>query len=282
MLRFAFRKMENPRTIRGARIAYQRALVGPLDGMWETTVINDSAFWGIFLQGRRVGHFCIGQDHCLLRYYLIDAARINADAVLREIIATFEIKHAVACTVEAFYFSSCLDLQTETMVESYLFRDTTRGRSVPALRGLVLRKVSKDEMTRLVVFYQTHIDGDTAWVRPFVMERVKRGELFGLYDDQSLLATGELIPSRLQPPYADLGVLVARSSRGKGLGSSMLVGLKERCARVGLTPICSCSAENHASKRAILKAGFVTEHRTVMMELANPSHHSNELHKPPD
>jgi len=92
VLRIAFRKMENPRTIRGVRIAYQRALVGPLDGMWETTVINGSAFWGISLQGRRVGHFCIGQDHCLLRYYLIDAARMNADAVLREIIATFEIR----------------------------------------------------------------------------------------------------------------------------------------------------------------------------------------------
>ena len=228
-----------------------------------------------------LGHFCLGQDHCLLRYYLIDAAQMNADAVVREIIATFEIQHAVACTFEPFYFSSCLDLQTETMVQSYLFRDATEGRSVPDLKGLMLRKAVEDERTRLVAFYETHIEGDTGWLRPFVTERVKRGELFGLYDDQSLLAAGELIPSRLQPPYADLGVLVARSSRGKGLGSSTLVALKERCARVGLTPICSCSAENHASKRAILKAGFVTEHRIVKMKLANPSRQTSELHMPP-
>jgi len=167
------------------------------------------------------------------------------------------------------------------MVESYLFRNATEGHSVPDLRGLILRKALEDERTRLVAFYETHIEGDTGWVQSFVMERVKRGELFGLYDDQSLLAAGELIPSRLQPPYADLGVLVARSRRGKGLGSSTLVALKERCARVGLTPICSCSAENPASRRAILKAGFVTEHRTVRMKLANASHHTTELHMPP-
>jgi RimJ/RimL family protein N-acetyltransferase len=266
--RFAFKKMETRRLIREVRIAYLRTLVGPLDGMWETTVIDSAAFWGIFLRDRRVGHFCLGTDRRMLRYDLIDAARMSSDAVLREIIATFAIQHAVACTLEPFYFSSCLDLQTEAVVQCYLFRDATDGRSVPDLGGLIFRKVSEDETTRLVAFYQSHIEGDTGWVRRFVLERVKRGELFGLYDDQSLLATGECIPSRLQPPYADLGVLVARPSRGKGLGTCVLMALKEHCARVGLTPICSCSAGNHASKRAILKAGFVTEHRTVKMQLA--------------
>jgi hypothetical protein len=187
--------MESLRIIRDVRIAYLRTLVGPLDGMWETTAIDSAAFWGIFLQGRRVGHFCLGTDRCLLRYCLIDAARMSADAVLREITTTFALQHALACTVEPFYFSSCLDLQTETVVQSYLFRDTTAGRRVPDLDGLLFRKVSEDETTRLVTFYQTHIEGDRGWVRRFVLERVERGELFGLYDDQSLLATGECIPS---------------------------------------------------------------------------------------
>ena len=43
----------------------------------------------------------------------------------------------------------------------------------------------------------------------------------------------------------------------------LLTQLKKHCYEVGWKPICSCAADNHASKKAIEKAGFVSEQRMV-------------------
>ena len=72
-------------------------------------------------------------------------------------------------------------------------------------------------------------------------------------------SSGECIPSQKQPPYADLGMVVARSYRGRGLGSFLLTRLKKHCYEAGWKPICSCEASNRASKKAIEKAGFLSE-----------------------
>jgi len=41
--------------------------------------------------------------------------------------------------------------------------------------------------------------------------------------------------------------------------------LKQYCYAAGWQPICSCAADNHASKKAIEKAGFISEHSMVTM-----------------
>ena len=112
-------------------------------------------------------------------------------------------------------------------------------------------------------FYRANTEGSGEWIEAFLHERLDREELFALYDQQTLVATGECIPSQKQTPYADLGMVVAQSYRGRGLGSAMLTHLKQHCYEAGWKPICSCAADNHASKKAIEKAGFISEHRMV-------------------
>jgi predicted GNAT family acetyltransferase len=58
-------------------------------------------------------------------------------------------------------------------------------------------------------------------------------------------------------------MVVAQAERGRGLGTALLGHLKQHCYATGYRPICSCAADNAVSKRAIEKAGFVSEHRMV-------------------
>jgi predicted GNAT family acetyltransferase len=115
----------------------------------------------------------------------------------------------------------------------------------------------------IVRFYQANTEGSGEWIEAFLNARLNREELFVLYDQQTLVAAGECIPSQKQPPYADLGTVVARSYRGRGLGSFLLTQLKNHCYEAGWKPICSCEASNRASKKAIEKAGFMSEQRMV-------------------
>jgi GNAT superfamily N-acetyltransferase len=114
-----------------------------------------------------------------------------------------------------------------------------------------------------VRFYQANTEGPGEWIEPFLNAHLNREELFVLYDQQTLVAAGECIPSQNQPPYADLGMVVARLYRGRGVGSFLLTQLKSHCYEAGWKPICSCEASNRASKKAIEKAGFISEQRIV-------------------
>ena len=79
------------------------------------------------------------------------------------------------------------------------------------------------------------------------------------------------MPNQQNPkkPYADLGMIVAKKRRRKGVGSYILSRTKMFCYERGLSPICSCEADNTGSKKAITRAGFVSRHRIVLTEFGS-------------
>ena len=255
--------LTQPGAIERLRDDYLGALSAPMDGMWESTVIAHAAFWEIHDQEQRIGYFCLGANQELLRFHLYENALDRAQAIFEWMLSTYSIQQATASTIEPLYFSLCLDVQSNITLHSYLFRDN-QPRVLPSgLSAGLFRKADKRELEEIVRFYQANVEGPGEWIETFLNARLMRDELFVLYDDHTLVATGECIPSQRQPPHADLGMVVARSYRGRGVGSFLLTQLKQRCYAAGWKPICSCEASNRASKKAIEKAGFISDQRIV-------------------
>jgi len=238
-----------------------------MDGMWASAVVTQATFWEIQDGDQQVGYFCVGSDNDLLRFHLEEDYLARAQEIFRWTVSAHGIQRVITSTIEPLYFSLCLDIQTGIALHSYLFRDHKRIERSSGLGTANFRKAEKAELGDFTRFYRANTEGSGDWIEGFLQERLNREELFGLYDRQQLIATGECIPSRHQAPSADLGMVVAQSFRGRGLGSSMLIQLKNHCYEVGWKPICSCAADNGASKRAIEKAGFISEHRMVTMTL---------------
>ena len=200
------------------RDAYLRTLVAPMDGMWESTAIAGATVWAMRDAGRHAGYACIGADHTLLRVYLAADYQAQARDLFRWILSAHGIRRAIASTIEPPYLSLCLDAQRGLAIHSYLFRDGARAAPSPGLGDRAFRRAERDEFDAIARFYRAQTDGPGEWIGAFVRERLDRGELFGLYEGEAVVAAGECIPSRAQPPYADLGMVVARSHRGQGPG----------------------------------------------------------------
>ncbi|GCE07146.1 GNAT family N-acetyltransferase [Dictyobacter aurantiacus] len=260
------RQLEQSETIRKLRDEYLRTLVAPADGMWEKAVIAQAAFWEIHDGKQVLGAFCLDAEGTLLRVQLLEPYLERGEEILIWLVSRQGIQRAIASTIEPLYFSLCLDLHINITPHSYLFRDQQRIEPPADHDPHHFRKATSDELDALVLFYKENTSGPGAWIEGFLQERLRSEELFLLFDHQTLVATGECIPSQEQPPYADLGMVVAQAYRGRGLGSSMLLRLKQHCYASGWRPICSCEATNAASKRAIEKAGFVSEHRIVNIQ----------------
>lgn len=259
-------QLEDSEVIQRLRDDYLHTLVAPMDGMWESIVMSHAAFWRIQEQEQYAGHFCIDSNKCLLRFHLLENYHSRAQEIFRWVISTYNIQHAITSTIEPLYFSLCLSAHTRMMLHCYLFRDHKHIERPSALNNSTIRKAEKSELDNIIRFYRANTEGSGEWIEPFLLERLNREELFVLYDQRTLIATGECIPSQKQKPYADLGMVVARSYRGRGLGSSMLIHLKNYCYQAGWEPICSCAADNLASKKAIEKAGFISEQRMIEMQ----------------
>jgi GNAT superfamily N-acetyltransferase len=256
-------QLKHSDAIQQLRDDYLRTLVAPMDGMWESTVIAQATFWEIQDREQHAGYFCIGSDNELLRFHLWENYQDRAQEIFRWIVSTYGIQHAIVSTIEPLYFSLCLDIQRSITLHSYLFRDNQRKDLSSGLGKSIFRKAEKSELDDMVRFYQANTEGSGEWIETFLNAHLNREELFVLYDQHTLVAAGECIPSQKQLPYADLGMVVARSYRGRGVGSFLLTQLKKHCYEAGWKPICSCEVSNRASKKAIEKAGFLSEQRMV-------------------
>ncbi|GHO65197.1 hypothetical protein KSC_040890 [Ktedonobacter sp. SOSP1-52] len=261
MMRFT--RLDHFEIIQQLRSDYLHTLLAPMDGMWESVIIAEATFWEIQDQERHAGHFCLDSSNNLLRFYLIKEYQAQAQEIFQKIVSTYELQYAITSTIEPLYFALCLDFQKSITPQSYLFRDHKYIKATDDLFAQPFRKAEKSEFNALVSFYQENAEGPGEWIEPFLHERLDREELFVGFSQHTLIATGECIPSQRQPPYADLGMVVAQPYRGRGLGRSVLLHLKEYCYEVGWKPICSCTVNNHASKKAIERAGFFSEQRMV-------------------
>lgn len=269
-------QIEQPTIIQQISDDYLTTLTAPMDGMWASAIIPDATFWEIQANGERAGYFCLDADQYLLRFHVWENYLQRAREIFQWLLSSQHIQQAFACTIEPLYFSLCLDYQQHMTAHTYLFQDTNVSRSTPALdSSRTFRKAAQSDLDVLVRFYQANTEGPGDWIHGFLSERLKREELFLLYDQQTLVATGECIPSQKQTPYADLGMVVAQAYRSKGLGSFMLTQLKKHCYETGLKPICSCEVINLASQKAIEKAGFISVQRIMMIEFTTADEQPN-------
>lgn len=60
--------------------------------------------------------------------------------------------------------------------------------------------------------------------------------------------------------HVDIGMVVNPSWRRVGVGTHIVLHLRQHCLRCGWQPVCGCGADNLASQRTLEKAGFASEH----------------------
>ena len=120
--------------------------------------------------------------------------------------------------------------------EKIVFHDKLTT-TLPA-NGAILRRVtSKEEIRKCVEQRQ----GGGEWV---------------LEADGSVVAKGGIL-FHYNRPYGDIYMEVEEPFRRRGLGSYLVQELKRECYQLGAVPCARCNPDNIASRRTLLRSGFV-------------------------
>ncbi|WP_066498006.1 GNAT family N-acetyltransferase [Abyssisolibacter fermentans] len=239
------------------RKEYIKTLVEPIDGYWETVVIDNSECYEIIRNDTIVGHFSVDKDKTLVQFYLSTEHYIYASDILKYFIENNIVKTAYVSTKEPDFLSVCLDYQKSVHSDTYLFTDNQNVNTESLeFRNLSFRLALKSDIntikTKCDVAFEGYYEG-----------LINNNQLFVLYDDDTLLGIGEFRIMASNIHYADIGVVVAEEYRRKGMGTYIITKLKKHCYNNNLKPLACCDIKNIASKNTLQKSGFICNHRII-------------------
>lgn len=263
--------IENLEEVSKLKQAYFRQSTTALDGMWHFGFVPMSAHFGFYEEGSLVGYCCINSEGYMLQFYL-DSEKQTGEKELFALIAKQKsavishVKGAFVSTAEPQFLSLCLDNSSSFKVKALMYKQVTNNIEKNET-VLELKLAEHEQLNSFIRFAVDNIGAPIEWLTGYFGNLISRKELFGYWYKGELLATGECrLFDEYQTEYADLGMIVAQSHRGKGIATQVLNWLINSANERRLIPICSTEKSNIGAQKAIRRAGLMPLNRIIEIE----------------
>ena len=248
---------------------YFRETTAPLDGMWLCGFVPMATHYGIYDQQRLVGFYCVNDEGYVLQFFVIKDVQEQSSQIFTSIFNTDSASpgHAIGAfvsTAEPTYLSLCLDHFTSFKVNALMYQQDQTPINQRSQDTLSLTPIELQQLQEAVEFAVAAIGAPSEWLSGYFTNLISRQELFGVWSEGRLIATGESRGyDEYQVGYADLGVIVTESERGKGLATNVIRQLVAMNDANALKSICSTESSNVAAQTAITRAGFFAGNRIL-------------------
>ena len=271
MNKLAIKKIELLSELAELKRDYFESSTSALDGMWHFGFVPMSEHYGFYEESVLKGFCCVNSDGYMLQFHLCANTQIDSRDLFTLISqgnssVIGNLKGAFVSTAETDYLSLCLDNSRSFKVNALMYQDAKTCANESG-DELTLTLADETQLSNFVSFAASNIGAPQAWLTGYYTNLIKRKELWGYWIDNQLLASGECrFFDDYQTQYADLGMIVAVSERGKGLASRVLKSLKSKAIKQGLAAICSTESDNIGAQKAIVRAGFIATNRIIQFE----------------
>jgi GNAT superfamily N-acetyltransferase len=216
-------------------------------------------YYKIKMNSAWVGYFCVNSNKILWQFYLLKNVQIYSQEIFKFLIDMNYIVAAECISYDYLLMSLCFDFHKKATCSAYVFRDVIDVKySLRSVKNISFRFASKEDFDCL-----SEIGGDFFYN---LKEHIRKKEVFIFYSDNELLGAGTCKKIYHSLNYYDIGMVVAEKHRNKGIGTFIIIKLKEYCYDNNLIPVCGCWYPNYASKKTLEKAGFITKHRVIRFE----------------
>lgn len=263
--------IDNLEQIHSLKQVYFAQSTAPLDGMWHFGFVPMATHYGFYEQGALVGYCCINSDGYMLQFYLSTEANTDQRDIFTLITdgnssVIGDVKGAFVSTAETQYLSLCMDNSSQFTVNALMYQQMEKS-DENVQCNVELQQASTDQLEQFVEFAAANIGAPKEWLTGYYNNLINCKELFGYWQGTELLAAGECrLFDEFQTEYADLGMIVAQSQRGKGIATQVLHWLVKSANELNLTPICSTESSNVGAQKAIKRAGLTAVNRIIQIE----------------
>jgi GNAT superfamily N-acetyltransferase len=218
-----------------------------------------SQYYKIKMNAAWVGYICVDLEKTLWEFYLEKSALIYAQEIFKYLIDMNYLVAAECKSYDHLLMSLCFDFHKKAACSAYMFRDDTDVKySLSGFENIRIKLATKEDFNNLGEI------GDDFFYN--LEDHITKEEIFIFYSNNELLGAGTCKKIWDSLNYYDIGMVVAKAHRNKGIGTFIITKLKEHCYNNNQIPICACWYFNHASKKALEKAGFIAKHRLIRFD----------------
>ncbi len=248
---------------------YMLQTTAPLDGMWLCGFVPMASHFSFYDDNELVGFFCVNDEGYLLQFFVNQNYQNQSSQLFESILhgddsPCDKIKGAFVSTAEPYLLSLCLDWFSKFEVNALMYQRDEAFREQPQENALTMTPVDFAQLPEAVDFAVAGIGAPAEWLSGYFANLINRQELFGVWENDQLIATGESRGyDEYQTEYADVGMIVAESARGKGIATQVLRQLVAMNEANRLKSICSTEKTNVAAQKAISRAGFFASNRII-------------------
>lgn len=256
---------------------YLKGTTAPLDGMWLFGFLPMAKQIAFIDEGEILGYCCVNAEGYLLQLFVKPELIQRSGVIFRALITggfpgLEPIKGVYVSTAEPQMLSLCVDVFSAFEVQALMYQLAPEGARPTGDVDVTLEPLEPSQLEEAIAFCLENIGAPEEWLRGYLGNLISRRELNGLWRDGRLVATGECRGhDDAQTQYADLGMIVAKGERGKGIATQVLRRLVEISQAKGLAPICSTDMANIASQKAITRAGFFSYNRILRFDVDPPA-----------
>jgi RimJ/RimL family protein N-acetyltransferase len=250
-------EIQDQRDIYLSRLPYSQGL-NTEENVWTCH------YYKIEMDSAYVGYVCVDSQKTLWEFYLINSAQIYLQEVFKFLIEMNYIVAAESKSFDSLLMSLCFDYHIKASCSAYLFRDDTDIKHLPSgLENIKIRLATKEDSKGLAEINRFAEDVDFFYD---LDKEILKEEIFIFHLNGELLGAGTCKRIYRSLNYYDIGMIVPEKYRRKGLGTYIIIKLKEYCYNNKKIPVCDCYYFNYPSKKTLEKAGFISKHRMVRFE----------------
>lgn len=223
-------------------------------------------YYKIDINSACAGYICIDSQKTLWEFYLIDSAQIYSQEVFKFLLEMNYIIAAESKSYDNMLMSLCLDYHKKASCNAYLFRDDTDidiKHLSSKFENIKIRLATKEDIKELAEINRFADNVDFFFN---LEEEIQKEEIYIFYSDGELFGAGTCKRICECQNYYDIGMIVPEKHRRKGLGTYIIIKLKEYCYKNNKIPVCECYYYNYPSKSTLEKAGFISKHRMTRFE----------------
>ncbi|HEY5562295.1 MAG TPA: GNAT family N-acetyltransferase [Clostridiaceae bacterium] len=224
--------------------------------------IKKCLYYLILNDSNIIGYCCVNSEKVLFEFYLDKTALVCAQEVFKLFIDNKYFLAAECKTFDHLLMSLCLDFHKKSSCTAYLFRDYIRADYSLIGYDNLSFEVLKHEDINSVLEISGNFFKDPDELEKYIAEK----EVHVLYSNNIILGVGLCTRIISHQVYHDVGMVVSKEHRNKGIGTYIIGNLIEFCCNLNLIPVCGCWYYNYASKRVLEKSGFTALHRMVRFD----------------
>lgn len=222
--------------------------------LYLENLVPDAASYEIFDDTKLIGYALVSSEKTIIEFHIDSDANGLADEAMNQLVSVSKSTKALCKSFDDLFVTACSNLNWRSEPGGCLYRRFEKASNT--LSNIQHETATTEDINTILEMHDGFFDGTSEILTYFEPNAL----LFKYHLQNELVGCGIIKQINAGFDFYDIGYVVKKSHRQKGIATHIAVHLKEYCLAKKWTPVAGCNISNIASQRTLKNAGFISEH----------------------